>query len=157
MEGSVVSDDKWRWLAPPSGDDEWTCPFYLPWKKYLQEESKTMWKINGFSRKMISKWWVLHIYVRFPESTLDIMWFNLGEWWFGEYVSPFLSRNLFHNMCNMTSSPQADLTSNAGEIMGDHTMPRNVWCVLMCIDSHAFTLKRLILEFWSWSFNCSSL
>ena len=103
-----------------------------------------MRKINGFSRKMISKWWVLHIYVRFPESTFDIIWFNLGEWWFGgEYVSPFSSRNLFDNMCilsvsgylNLASAhlckiqrPQNDLITTKtspqmlriGEIMGDH-------------------------------------
>ena len=158
----------------------------------MQEESKTMRKINGFSRKMISKWWVLHIYVRFPESTFDIIWFNLGEWWFGgEYVSPFSSRNLFDNMCilsvsgylNLASAhlckiqrPQNDLITTKtspqmlriGEIMGKIASCVPVWNIsyfaqekkMMCIDvlhSHAFTLKRLILEFWSWSFNCSSL
>ena len=108
---SVVSDDEWRWLAPPSGDDELKCPFYLPWNKPARKIKNDV-ENQRLSRKMISKWWVLHIYVRFPESTLDIIWFNLGEWWFkGEYVSPFLSRNLFHNMCNLSVSGYLNLAS----------------------------------------------
>jgi len=138
----------------------------------VQEESKTMWKINGFSRKMISKWWVLHIYVRFPESTSDIIWFNLGEWWFrGEYVSPFSSRNLENNMCILSVSGYLNLASahlckiqrpqglgRSWEIMGKIASCVPVWnisyfaqkkydvywCVLIHMHSHS--------RDWFWSF-----